>query len=182
MHVLRLLRIFIPLLLVAAIVAGIVVVMTSRNELKQSHDQVESTWIPLRTALDQRYNTLDAARTAVQSVPGPVKEVAAEVATAYDNWHKHSGSVSSQVANANNLESLGRRLVVVSRAAQRLQGQTAALNAVNTFAALKPPTQSAAFDDAVTHFEAERHRPARTLAARILGYSEIPTYYSPAPF
>ena len=31
-------------------------------------------------------------------------------------------------------------------------------------------------------FEDERHRPARTLAARILGYGEIPTYYSTAPF
>jgi hypothetical protein len=182
MHVLRLLRIFIPLLLVAAIVAGIVVVMTSRNELKQSHDQVESTWIPLRNALDQRYTALARARDAVQSVPGPVKEVAAQVTSAYDNWRKHGGSVSSQVSNANDLESLGRRLVVVSRAAPRLQGQTAALNAVNAFAALKPPTASTNFDDAVANFEHERHRPARTLAARILGYGEIPTYYSPAPF
>lgn len=182
MHVLRLLRIFIPLLLVAAIVAGIVVVMTSRNELKQSHDQVESAWKPLRAALDTRYQTLAQARNAVQSVPGPVAQVAAQVTSAYDNWRRHGGRVSSQVANANNLESLGRRLVVVSRAAPRLKGQTAALNAVNTFAALKPPTQSAAFDDAVAHFEDERHRPARTLAARILGYGEIPTYYSTAPF
>lgn len=182
MHVLRLLRIFIPLVLVAAIVAGIVVVMTSRNELKQSHDQVETTWVPLRKALDTRYQTLDAADRAVASVPGPVQQVAAQVSAAYANWHKHGGSVSSQVANANNLESLGRRLVVVSRAAPRLQGQTAALGAVNTFAALKPPTASTAFDDAVANFEHERHRPARTLAARILGYGEIPTYYSTAPF
>jgi hypothetical protein len=118
----------------------------------------------------------------VASVPGPVKQIAAQVTAAYGIWREHGGSVSSQVANANNLESLGRRLVVVSRAAPRLQGQTAAMNAVNTFAALKPPTESTAFDDAVAHFEDERHRPARTLAARILGYGEIPTYYSTAPF
>ena len=182
MHVLRLLRIFIPLVLVAAIVAGIVVVMTSRNELKKSHDQVESTWRPLRTALDARYEALNAADSAVASVPGPVQQIAAQVTAAYATWRKHGGSVSSQVENANNLESLGRRLVVVSRAAPRLQGQTAKLGAVNLFAALKPPTQSTAFDDAVANFEHERHRPARTLAASILGYSEIPTYYSTAPF
>jgi hypothetical protein len=63
-----------------------------------------------------------------------------------------------------------------------LQGQAAALAAVNTFAGLKPPTESVTFDSAVAQFEAERHRPARTLAARILGYGEIPTYYSTAPF
>jgi len=181
MHVLRLLRIFIPLVLVAAIVAGIVVVMTSRNDLKQSHDQVESTWKPLRTALDARYEALNAADSAVASVPGPVQQIAAQVTAAYATWRKHGGSVSSQVANANNLEALGRRLVVVSRAAPRLQGQNT-LGAVNLFAALKPPTQSTAFDDAVANFEHERHRPARTLAARILGYGEIPTYYSTAPF
>jgi hypothetical protein len=182
MRALRLLRIFIPLLLIAAIVAGIVVVMTSRSSLQQSHKDVETTWEPLRTALDARYQTLDAARNAVAGVPGPVKQVAAEVTTAYDNWRRHSGSVSAQVTNANNLESLGRRLVVVSRAAPRLQGQTAALGAVNTFAGLKPPGQSVAFDHAVAHFEHERHRPARSLAAGILGYGEIPTYYSTAPF
>ena len=182
MRALRLLRIFIPLLLIAAVVAGIVVVMTSRSELKQSHQQVEDTWTPLQAKLDTRYDKLGLARNAVATVPGPVKQVAAEVTSALDNWNRHSGSVSSQVANANNLESLGRRLVVVSRAAPRLVGQTLALTAVNNFATLKPPTEAVAFDDAVTHFESERHRPARTLAARILGYGEIPTYYSTAPF
>ena len=182
MRVLRLLRIFIPLLLIAAVVAGIVVVMTSRSSLKKSHQDVETAWVPLRAALDARYRTLDDARSRVAGVPGPVKQVAAEVTTAYDNWKRHSGSLSAQVTNANNLESLGRRLVVVSRAAPRLQGKTAELGAVNAFAALKPPGESAAFDSAVAHFEDERHRPARTLAARILGYGEIPTYYSTAPF
>ena len=44
MRVLRSLRIFIPLLLVAAIIAGIVVVLTSRNELQTSRREVENTF------------------------------------------------------------------------------------------------------------------------------------------
>ena len=72
MHVLRLLRIFIPLLLVAAIVAAVVVVLTSRNELQSSRRAVEDTWTPLRTGLDQRYAKLAVANNAVDTIPGPL--------------------------------------------------------------------------------------------------------------
>jgi hypothetical protein len=38
------------------------------------------------------------------------------------------------------------------------------------------PAAAKPFDDAVDHFERERNRPARKVAARILGYDSIPTY------
>ena len=182
MHLLRLLRIFIPLLLVAAIVAGIVVVLTSRNELQSSRRDVEDTWTPLRRDLDQRYKTLTIANDAVKSVPGPLHAISTKVTSAYSDWgrlERQNGSVSSQVNAANTLESLGRRLVLAARAAPRLAGRTTALAAVAAYAALKPPSAADQYNNAVDHFEKERNRPARSLAAGILGYKPIPAYAVP---
>ena len=50
--------------LVAAIVAGVVVVLTSRNELQSRATRSTTTWMPLRTALDTRYRTLDRGQQA----------------------------------------------------------------------------------------------------------------------
>jgi len=80
------------------------------------------------------------------------------------------------VVAANDLESLGRRLVLAARAAPRLVGDSAALGVVGLFAALKPARSATAFNAAVASFERERNRPARSIAARILGYKAIPAY------
>ena len=179
MHVLRLLRIFIPLLVVAAIVAGAVVVVTSRTDLQRSRKQVDEAWTQLRTDLDARYRVLAVANDAVRPVPGPLHELVAQVAAAYGTWgnlEQHGSSVSSEVVAANDLESLGRRLVVAARAAPRLVGNTPALGAVGAFAARPAPKTAVLFDAAVDRFERARNRPARSLAARIMGYTSIPDY------
>jgi hypothetical protein len=179
MHLLRLLRIFIPLLLLAAIVAGVVVVVTSRSDLQRSRKDVDTAWTPLRNGLDGRYSALVAANDAVRPIPGPLHQIVAQVAAAYGDWQnqeRHGAGVSSEVVAANELESLGRRLVVAARAAPRLVGNTAALGLVSLYAAMKPPNSAVAFDAAVARFERERNRPARSLAARILGYKAIPAY------
>jgi hypothetical protein len=183
MHVLRLLRIFIPLLIVAAIVAGTILVLTSRSELKRSHQQVESTFTQLRAQLDERYQKLSDANQAVIDVPGPLHELVADVTTAYANWKDFGsdGGVTAEVDAANKLESLGRRLVQAARKAPRLADNKAALALVNAFAALPAPSAARRFDAMVDHFEQERNRPARKIAAQILGYDSIPTYDAAAP-
>ena len=184
MHVLRLLRIFIPLLLVAAIVAGTVLVLTSRSELQDSRKQVDSAWAPLRTQLDDRYLTLIAANRSVREVPGPLHQIVTQVAAGYEDWRnleRDNGSVTSQVDAANNLDALGRRLVQSATVAPRLKDNKTALKPINVFAALSPPDQAGSFNAAVAHFEKERNRPARQPAARILGYGQIPTYEASGP-
>jgi len=71
MHLLRLLRIFIPVLVIAAIVAVVIVVLTSRSELQSARRQVNATWQPLQAELDTRYRVLAATDTALKSIPGP---------------------------------------------------------------------------------------------------------------
>src|SRR4051794_15986764 len=118
MHFLRLLRIFIPLLVIAAIVAGVIIVLSSRSELQSSRRTVNEAWTQLERPLIARYDKLKAADDAVASVPGPLHKIVAQVNTAIAKWRDlrtNDGSVASKVSAANTLEALGRRLVQSAR-------------------------------------------------------------------
>src|SRR5882672_5543704 len=177
MRFLRLLRIFIPLLIVAAIVAGVVVVLSSRSELQSARRQVDQAWKPLRDVLDTRYQVLAAADKAVKTVPGPLHRLVVQVERATNDWQnlrKKGGSVASQVTTANKIEALGRRLVQAARAAPRLQGKPE-LATINAYASSEPPREIITpFENAVRNYERARNRPARRLAASLLGYESVP--------
>ena len=179
MRFLRWLRIFIPLLVIAAIVAGVIVVLTSRSELQSARRQVNTTWRSLRAELNTRYQVLAAADAAVKDVPGPLHRIVVQVEAAAKEWsdlRDNGGSVAKQVTAANKLEALGRRLVQAARAAPRLRGKTE-LGTINTYASSPPPRHTVApFEEAVSRYERERNRPARRLAASILGYDSVPAY------
>jgi hypothetical protein len=178
MRVLRLLRIFIPLLVIAAIVAGVIVVLTSRSELQSSRRQVNEAWAQLEPELDARFDKMKAAADAVRPIPGPLHKIVVQVDNAQAKWsdlRTKGGSIAARVTAANNLEALGRRLVQAARAAHRLRDKPA-LATVNAFAADATPRAAAAFEDAVSRYERQRNRPARRLAADILGYKSVPSY------
>jgi hypothetical protein len=177
MPVLRWLRIFVPLLLVAVLVAGTVLVLTSRSDLQKSRERVDEVWGRLDRSLDARYAALHSANTAVKGTPGPLAQIVKDVASAYTHWtdlEEHPRGVADEVAAANTLEATGRRLVVAAGKAPRLEGDEDALAAVDGFAALRMPELAVGFNELVAKFEDLRARPSYTLAARILGYDEIP--------
>jgi hypothetical protein len=178
MRFLRLLRIFIPLLIVAALVAGVIVVLSSRSELQSSRRQVNEAWSLLEGQLDTRFDKLKAGSDAVRSIPGPLHRIVVQLDSADRKWRElrtNGGSVAAQVTAANNLEALGRRLVQAARAAHRLRDKPA-LDTVNAFAADPAPRAAPVFENAVSRYERERNRPARRLAADILGYKSVPSY------
>jgi hypothetical protein len=166
-------------LIVAAVVAGVVVVLSSRSELQSARRQVNDAWKPLQAELDTRFEALAATDDAVRSIPGPLHRIVVQVDSANRAWRDlrtNGGSVAAQVGTANNLEALGRRLVQAARAAPRLAGKPA-LATVNTYAATAPPRTAAGdFNDAVARYDRERNRPARRLAATVLGYKSVPAY------
>ena len=177
MPVLRWLRIFVPLLLVAVLVAGTVLVLTSRSDLQKSRDRVDASWQGLQPSLNSRYAALHKANDAVKDIPGPLNEIVKEVAADYRHWgdlEAHPQGVADEVAAANALEAAGRRLVVAAHKAPRLAGNEAVLGQVDAFAQRQMPEQAAAFNALVAKFEDLRARPSYTLAARILGYDAIP--------
>ena len=186
MWVLRWLRVFVPLLLVAVIVAGVVLVFTSRSDLREARGRVDTAWTPLQSQLDVRYDVLHSSFTdgAVRGVPGPLNSIVRNVAMAYQHWRdlgQHDGSVASEVAAANDLEAAGRRFVYAAHLAPRLQGNQSALAAIDAYAnnQLPKPETVAKFEAEAAHFEKLRDQPANRLAARVLGYRSIPDYDNP---
>src|SRR5690349_17858113 len=138
MPVLRWLRIFVPLLLVAVLVAGTVLVLTSRSDLQKSRARVDDAWEQIHGSLDSRYAALHKANDAVKETPGPLKQIVKDVASAYLHWtdlEAHPQGVADSVTAANALEADGRRLVVAAHKAPRLAGNEKALAAVDAFAA-----------------------------------------------
>jgi hypothetical protein len=183
MSVLRWLRIFLPLLLVAVIVAAVVLVFSARKDLRQSRANVETQWVQLRHQLDMRYDVLHTAFTddAVKTVPGPLHVIVENTANAFEHWRdleSHNGSVADEVAAANDLEASGRRLVIAARQAPRLKNNAAALAHIKAYAdnALPRTETSTAYEQQVEQFEKLRGRPANRLAASVLGYGAIPDY------
>jgi hypothetical protein len=183
MSMLRWLRVFVPVLLVALIVAGVVLVFSSRNDLRNARARVDAAWNPLQKQLDSRYDVLHAAfaNDAIRTLPGPFHTIATQVALAYQHWRdleQHQGTVAAEVAAANDLEAAGRRFVNAAQQAPRLKGNQAALALVDAYAnnTLRNAQQVKDFESQVARFQKLRDRPANRLAARVLGYSSIPDY------
>jgi hypothetical protein len=185
MPVLRWLRIFVPLVLVALVVAAVVLVFTSRRDLRDARGRVDEAWAPLRHDLNARYDALHTAFSAdaVVGVPGPLHSIVQDAAQAYQHWRDletHDGSVAAEVAAANDLEAAGRRFVYAAHQAPRLKGNQAALGLADAYAAQAIPTEAKAFDIEVARFQKVRTQPANRLAARVLGYDAIPDYDAPS--
>jgi hypothetical protein len=181
MPVLRWLRIFVPLLLVAVLVAAVVLVFSSRSDLRSERGRVDKQWVPLRKQLDSRYDVLHNAFTddGIRTVPGPFHAIVQNVAFAYQHWRDletHDGSTASEVQAANDLEAAGRRLAYAAHQAPRLKGNQSVLSKVDAFASQATPTRAKRFEEEVTKFEKVRNRPVNRLAARVLGYDAIPGY------
>ena len=141
-------------------------------------EDVDNAWKPLRSALDTRYGTLATADNAVRATPGPLHQLVTDIDNADANWRtleSTGGSVAAQVSAANELEALGRQLVLTAHATPRLAGDTNALAAVDAYAHQAAPTADASpFNAAVSRYERARTRPSRRLASDILGYDLDP--------
>ena len=182
MHVLRLLRIFIPLLLVAAIVAARVARARRRAPICSARaTQVERRLGTAAPGLDARYRRARRGRTtAVTPVPGPLHQIVdagrRRVRAAGSDLERHGGSVTSEVDAANTLESLGRRLVLAAQRRAPLERQPGgARRTVDAFAALdaaRPARRRSTTRS--RRFERERDRPGSQRRRPLLGYGVDP--------
>jgi hypothetical protein len=83
---------------------------------------------------------------------------------------------------ANDLDGLGRRLVLTVRASARLSADPAVTGPLDAYASAvsaAPPEQLAAYADAVRAYEKERRGPFRGMVADVLGYDAVPTLAVP---
>lgn len=175
----RLLRVLLPFVIVLLVVGAVVAVLSARPDLESARDDVTHAWTPLNRALELRYTSLSSATDAVRTTPGPVHELIGSLDDALAHWRdlqQRNGSVADKVVAANDLESLGRRLVTASRASARVQSNPPAKSAVEAYAVAVVPAAAKSFNDAVRSYQHLRAGPARRLIAPLLGYDEISAY------
>jgi hypothetical protein len=176
MHVLRVVRVLLVVLVVAAVAGAGSSVLSARPDLDNAKNDVDSTWATVAPQLDRRYLQLAAVNQELQSVPGPVHSLVADTDAALARWRdarQHSG-VATQVAAANDVEALARRLLATQAASPRVRGNATLLSDVGKYLAVSSLTAAAAFNRAVQSYEHERKGPVRAVVASVLGDKAIP--------
>ena len=176
MHVLRVVRVLLPVLIVAAVVGAGVSVLSARPDIQKSKSNVDASWTSVSGQLDHRYELLTTVDQNLQPIPGPLHTLVGSVDAALAHWRslRPRGSIATQVAAANDVEGLARRLIVTEAASPRVKGNVKVLTAVAAF--LADPWQNAAnaFNQRVTSYEHERRGPVRAIVASMLGDASIP--------
>jgi hypothetical protein len=188
MRVARVVLYILVVAVIAAVVVGTVSVISARPGLNDAKKHVNRAWTPLATELGPRYAQLAVADAKLETLTGPVRQLADRVHAAVNTWNnaKAHGSVSDQVRAANDLEALSRRLVVAARASERVKSDPAMTSAVEafagdqTFTAAGGITTVAAFNQAVKDYEKQRNGPVRGVVATVLNAPAIPSF-APAP-
>jgi hypothetical protein len=177
MHVLRVVRVLLVVLVVAAVVGAGSSVLSARPDLDSAKRNVDTAWTAVAPQLDARYLQLAAVAQHLSAVAGPVHSVAAEADTALAHWRdlRQHGSVAAQVAAANEVEAMARRLLATQAASPRVRGNATLLSDVDKFLSLSTGTAAADFNRAVESYEHERRGPVRAVVASILRDQAIPT-------
>jgi hypothetical protein len=177
MHVLRVVRVLLVVLIVAAVVGAGSSVLSARPDLDNAKRNVNTAWNAVAPQLDARYLQLAAVAQHLSAVAGPVHTIADDADAALAHWRdaRQHGTVAAQVAAANEVEAMARRLLVTQAASPRVRGNATLHNDVDKFLALSTGTAATDFNRAVESYEHERRGPVRAVVAGILGDHTIPT-------
>jgi hypothetical protein len=177
MHVLRVVRVLLAVLIVAAIVGAGSSVLSARPDLEKAKRNVDTSWSALAPRLDTRYELLKNVDDGLRPIPGPVHALVGDADAALAHWRdvRAHSDVAAQVAAANAVEAVARRMVATASVSPRVSANAAALTVLSPF--LKDAARAnggGGFNDDVTSYEHERRGPVRTLIASVLGDGSIP--------
>jgi hypothetical protein len=174
--VLRVVRVLLVVLVVAAVVGAGSSVLSARPDLETAKHKVDGSWATLAPLLDQRYLRLAAVNDQLRTVPGPVHTLVGDTDTALAHWRdvRRNAGVATQVEAANQVEGVARRLLATQAASPRVRGNAEVLTSVGKFLGDNTHNAAAEFNDAVAKYEHERRGPVRAVVATVLGDSSIP--------
>ena len=183
MHVLRVVRVLLPVLIVAAVVGAGSSVLSARPGLQKAKRNVDTSWSSLSGQLEHRYVLLTAVDDKLRPIPGPIRTLVGDVDGSLARWRdvRAHTSVATQVTAANDVEALARRLVAAAAASPRLRTNAAVLAALAQFLADPSRTAAVAFNQKVASYEHERRGPVRAVVASVLGDDAIPVLDTTAP-
>ncbi|MGH8977097.1 MAG: hypothetical protein ACRDV7_03400 [Acidimicrobiia bacterium] len=179
----RVLRRLVLLGVVLAVIALLVLVLTSRPDLEDAKKSVDTTWTATVEPLDARYALLAQATEPLRGRPGPAGALAEEVDAGLQNWieARESENRADAIAAANELEGLGRRVVVLVNTSPTLAADPAAKAPSDAFAGAGLPGELTAFAEAVQAYEEARQGPVRSVVADVFGYDSMSTVAVSAP-
>jgi hypothetical protein len=181
MRVWRVLRVLIPVFVVAVLVAGVVAVLAARPDIESAKDDVDTQWALLVPQLTVRYEALAQADEPLKAIPGSIRTVATDVDTALERWRQveDGGAIDAQVRAANNVEVAGRRLLAVVALSPRVDANSAERQTLAIFSGQAP--DATAFNNSVADYQAERRGPVRQVVASLVGGGDIPGLATPPP-
>ena len=90
-------------------------------------------------------------------------------------------TATRSIAVANELEGLGRRLVVVVHASPRVSADPKVTGPVDAYANAAQPAELTAFAAAAKTYADEREGPVHGLVAQMFGYDAVPSVAVPPP-
>jgi hypothetical protein len=176
MHVLRVVRVLLAVMVVAAVVAAGSSLLSARPDLQKAKHAVDTSWSTLSGRLDHRYGLLGAVDDKIRPIPGPIHSLVGDVDGALARWRdvRTHSSLANQVDAANDLEALARRLVATATASPRVKSNATVLPALGQFLGDDSRAAAADFNRDVVSYEHERRGPVRTVVASVLGDGAIP--------
>lgn len=174
MRRLRWIVVLVVVLLAAAAIAALLLV---RPELQDGRDRVDARWSPLRPALIARYEALGGVSSALDDAGAADRSVTRDLDAALSSWEgyavrgpKHTDP-AAEVATANELEALARRVRANVFASAKLKGNEALAAALSAFdQATVPQPAVRAYNRAVDAYEGDRSGFLPSLVAGLLGY------------
>jgi hypothetical protein len=168
---------------VLLVVVLLVLVLTSRPDLEDAKQAVDTTWSATLEPLDARYALLGQANAPLRDRPGPAGQLAQEVDRGLEDWvdAREAENRAAAISAANELEGLGRRLVTLVNASPTLSADPATKGPSDAFAAAALPAELTTFTEAVQAYEDERRGPVRGVVAEVFGYDSMSTVAVPPP-
>jgi len=174
----------------AAIAASVVLASSSRSRLADARRDLDIAWNDLRPALDQRYQALTEAATAIRNRLGTDRALLAGIERAVSAWPPGGTGVSpemaagrtveDQVRAAVRLEGLAARLTVMVAATPRLRSSDDVARALDVFDRTDPEIPRQQYNRAAGAYEEARGGFPRRLVAAALGFDASRTLEVPA--
>ncbi|MFZ4515609.1 MAG: hypothetical protein ACOYN3_04790 [Acidimicrobiia bacterium] len=160
-------------LVVLALVAGLVALtVTGSGRLRSDQSSMNERWSALRAPLDARYSSLRNAANVVDRV-GNTRTVTGDITSAYQTWQRarQLRKPDLEVAAANTLEGLGRRLGANVATSAKLRDNPDVNAALATYAQSLPLDPLVeAYDSAAARYAKNRVHARARLAAALFGF------------
>jgi hypothetical protein len=167
---------------VVLLAAGAVaLVLTTRPQLDDRHDEVDRAWTPLRAPLTLRYERLAAVQGEATTAGAGDRGVTRELGAALDRWNRLRAAgdrdvdVEAEAGSANQLEGFASRLRAVVLSSDRLRGVDALNQTIATLQGTAPPLPAIKrYNDAVDEYEDTRNSLLRRPMIDLFGYESRP--------